>query len=567
MILEATLTADYEPGSNQSGDLACADWRFLLPDMDLKKVVCLGVPRLSALKVLSTISEQIYVVTRGQKMNRPEEIQALGNVIVQKFNELLFKDHSVSLILLATPAEVERVVQERAYLEEMFRILAPGGSIYFENKGLRKIFQVEKKFQKWVENGLNGSQQTFWLTTQSGEMRTALPVSERDISSFFFSNVLFGQSLKKRMLSRAGKMLSKMGLIAYANARRAMLIQNAPPAGSPQQPPKFLQELARESGLDIGRYRYGLSARGKYNSNKIIFYLFDRDAHQAEVIIKMTRTPHFNCRLEHEWEMLSTVKKQGYAAAGTFPDPLMFGYHKDLAVLGQKAMQGHPFRTRTTARTDCPVAADAIAWLTALGKNSANHDLAAPSEVSRTLLKLFDIFNSIYRLSPEHRDFMQRQIERVAGSKQPFPVVFGHGDAGSWNVIVSDAGQALFLDWEAADPRSMPLWDLFYFLRSFGNWISRKQQKSLDTLKNFNENFFQDNDTSRFIRQATHQYCRAVGLDPALIAPMFFTCWMHRALRQATWADSLQEAHFVSVIKMAIEQQDAPGLKGLFSME
>ena len=95
MILEATLTADYEPGSNQSGDLACADWRFLLPDMDLKKVVCLGVPRLSALKVLSTISEQIYVVTRGQKMNRPEEIQALGNVIVQKFDELLFKDHSV----------------------------------------------------------------------------------------------------------------------------------------------------------------------------------------------------------------------------------------------------------------------------------------------------------------------------------------------------------------------------------------------------------------------------------------------------------------------------------------
>ena len=33
--------------------------------------------------------------------------------------------------------------------------------------------------------------------------------------------------------------------------------------------------------------------------------------------------------------------------------------------------------------------------------------------------------------------------------------------------VPNEDGRVVFLDWEAAEARGMPLWDLFYFLRSF----------------------------------------------------------------------------------------------------
>ncbi len=566
IILDSTIKADYEPGTNQSEDLACADWRFLLPSMEIEKVLCIGAPKISTLKVLSKMAGQIYIANAAQTSHIDATLAELNNVTVQEYDELLFKDETVGLILLSNEGAVQRVVEDKKYLHELFRILIPDGSIYFENKGLKKIFKLEKRMEKWLNNGLSASHQKFWLTTQSGEMRTALPVSERDISSFFFQNVLFGQSFKKRMMSKAGRMLSEVGLISYANQKRAMLIQKTAANENAQRPPKFLRELANNAGIDIDRFRFGLSARGKYNSNKIVFYLFDNQRYNAEMIIKMTRIERFNCRLEHEWEMLSTVKSNKFVPDGTYPAPLMFGYHKNLAVLGQSAVKGHPFRTQTSAKPDCPIAADAIKWITTLGKNSANYELASPKEVSKSLIKLFDIFSGIYKLSAAHSDFLRGQIESIAKSKVPFPVIFGHGDAGSWNVIVRD-GKALFLDWEAAEPQGMPLWDMFYFIRSFGNWVSREQHKSLDTLKNFNSNFVEKSPLSELLAKSINQYCDAIKLDKSLVAPMFYTCWMHRALRQATWADNLQTAHFVSVIRMCIDQHKAAGLQSLFTLK
>ena len=60
MILNATLKADYEPGSNQSEDLACDDWRFLLPSMELEKILCIGSPKYATLNVLSLMSKKVF---------------------------------------------------------------------------------------------------------------------------------------------------------------------------------------------------------------------------------------------------------------------------------------------------------------------------------------------------------------------------------------------------------------------------------------------------------------------------------------------------------------------------
>jgi hypothetical protein len=353
-------------------------------------------------------------------------------------------------------------------------------------------------------------------------------------------------------------------LIDFVAPAHASLIVRGRAEASPGRPPRFLCELAAREGLAIDSHRFGLSARGKYNSNKVVFFLFKPGERDAETIVKMTRVEQFNNRLEHEGAMLAEVKQRHLAPAGTYPERLFSGYHKGLAVLGQRAMRGQPFRARTTAGADCPFAASAVEWITALGSRSAVRSRSAGCEAEKQLEALMRLFCGIYRISAAHRAFLGEQIGRIGQRSEPFPIVFNHGDAGSWNIVVNDGGQALFLDWEAAEPRGMPLWDLFYFLRSFGNWASRQASGNLDTLASFRDSFMQAGPLNELLVDAVRHYCEEVGLQRELIGPMLFTCWMHRALRQATWADRLENAHFVNLLRMCIDGRDEPGLVKLF---
>src|SRR3972149_12166713 len=47
-MLKLTLNTKFVPGSNIRGDMACADWRFLLPSLDLAEGLCLGGPSINA---------------------------------------------------------------------------------------------------------------------------------------------------------------------------------------------------------------------------------------------------------------------------------------------------------------------------------------------------------------------------------------------------------------------------------------------------------------------------------------------------------------------------------------
>jgi hypothetical protein len=53
-----------------------------------------------------------------------------------------------------------------------------------------------------------------------------------------------------------------------------------------------------------------------------------------------------------------------------------------------------------------------------------------------------------------------------------------------------------------------------------------------------------------------------------LVEPLFHTCWMHRALKEATRLTSsrLERGHYVSLLRLCIDQREAPTLRRLFSL-
>ena len=58
-MLETTLATRFEPGTNVRGGVVGASWTFLLPSLELERVLCVGVPRLGELRTLARLARDV----------------------------------------------------------------------------------------------------------------------------------------------------------------------------------------------------------------------------------------------------------------------------------------------------------------------------------------------------------------------------------------------------------------------------------------------------------------------------------------------------------------------------
>jgi len=569
-MLENTLSTDFIPGTNLTGGLARASWRFLLPNLELDRIVCFGAPSAATLNVLATMGKEMLVIsTNAPQLDAVRKEVDRRNVTlthVTDFTRLPLPDRSVSLVFLAGKKELANLLLDAVFPAELDRLLKEDGAIYFEVKNLSERSVARRMMQSLAELGFKGLRE-FWLTPFKGELRTAFPLDDR-MSKYLFTNVLYGQSVKKRAMSRAGVLLSQAGLLRHLAPRRAIFVQRSSSQLEKQTPPQYLTALAKKAGVDLSAMSCGLSARGKFNANKNIFYLFDPTKGQkAKAVVKMTRAAEFNKRLENEYRVLAKLHEKGFVEKGAYPEPLFFGAHAGLALLGQMAVYGEPFRSRTKATIDCPIANDALNWIVKLGIASTTAAAATSAEVEAALMKLYRRFAEIYPLSNLEADFLAEQIKTISLVSRKFPLVFQHGDPGTWNMLVSPENRVIVIDWEAGEPEGMPLWDLFYFIRTYGSWMSRVQG-SRDALKNFTHHFLEPSPLHELLAATLNRYCDGVGLATELISPLFFTCWMHRALKESTrlQKDVLPKGTFFTLLRHCIEHRNSAALQALFSL-
>ena len=84
-------------------------------------------------------------------------------------------------------------------------------------------------------------------------------------------------------------------------------------------------------------------------------------------------------------------------------------------------------------------------------------------------------------------------------------------------------------------------------------------------MKGFAGQFLSASPFQRLLIEATEHYRARVGVPAELVEPLFYTCWMHRALKESTrlTAGNLERGHYFSVLSACIEQRAA--LAPLFS--
>jgi hypothetical protein len=401
------------------------------------------------------------------------------------------------------------------------------------------------------------------MAPASGEMRAAAPLDDCRAIAFAESFVA-RPLLRRQLLRRPGRVLSRHRAVMRGLPREGVLAGGGA-AGLTGGPPQYLRSLARSVGVEIEDRRWALVALGDYPSQKVLFFLFAPAGSRPESVVKITRDPRFNPRLENEWQALTLLQERGVGADGTLPRPLFFGVHSGLTVLGESALDGVPFLERTQATAECPYARRALEWLLELGTATASRGRPeAPSDAG--LEPLFERFKRLYGLEAGEEDFLRAQVSALTRAGEGLPLVFQHGDPGPWNVLVTADGRTAFLDWEAAQPQGMPLWDLFHFLRSYSFTISRAAG-TRDALRSFSEQWLEDSAFSRLLAETTSRFCAQTGLAPALVEPLFYVCWMHRALKEAATRppERLQGGRYVNLLRLAVERRGSPALGRILS--
>jgi Phosphotransferase enzyme family len=608
-MLDVTLSTAFVPGVNVRGRVSGANWIFLRPALGTGEVVCLGPPRSSTLATLAQFSHSVLVLHPGGQAldvddvewpKRPENVRLCGFDDVEC---LASRPQSTDVLLVTGWSAVWRLRRDPRLRRAVRRALKPDALVYYEYFGTFDPLRARHLIDH--DRG-----QRFTLTPLRGELHTAVPADDQSMNRFFRESELLESPAPRTMtkivrrattwLARhrvvrpngrpidrvspleggagdqaAGRMAARARPRSTGNSWAQRLVERhgvllgAPAAGLSDSPPQYICDVAAASGISLAGYRWGLAAKGEYTSRKLIFYLADRatgPGSGSHYIAKVVRNPSLNARLENEHRALSQLCADQVVDRETVPHPVFFGHHAGLAILGETVVEGTPFAQHTDATPDCPYLNAAVEWFTALGARTVAPRTFSSAEAAATLGWLSARFTELYHFDRGEREFLAGQIEAIRAAAETLPLTFQHGDPGLWNMLVTPSRRVALLDWEAAEPHGIPLWDLFYFLRSYVVRAAKlaSGRNSLDGLA---DQLLSDTPISRMVATATRRYCRRIGVSEGLVEPLFYSCWMHRAIKEATRlpAEHLGSGHYVNLLRLTIARRRTPALRRLFA--
>ncbi|MEM7114369.1 MAG: phosphotransferase [Chloroflexota bacterium] len=562
-----TLATPFVPGTNLKGKLA-GNWTFLLPSLELESMLCLGVPSQPGLETFERISDRVVVAdgdAQGLQTVDKNDWPSVETVLLNGKPTVPLADNSVDLVYVGSRYDVTK---RSAWLSELRRVLRPEGLLYFEHGGP----MVQEQLSTVTDTVASrlGRPNLYWVTPMMGEMETAVPANDKAIINYFIKNNLYSPAITlPRRVPVVGPALEKTERYIWKNRKLHKRVQRfgvlVGPEGQElsQKMPQYLHDALAKVGLNGDDYRWGILARGLYRTRKVIFFLFDQAADEPKIVVKMTRGANANYRLENEFRGLGEMRDQQLGDAEVIPQPVFLDHHGGLALMGQTVIEGDPFKKRTNHTADCPYVTIALNWLVDLSVKTRQPVPAR--DAAAALDQLYDHYKAIYKPNPTRKAFLDKQMATLREGMAEFPLVFQHGDPGTWNILITENGRPAFLDWEASEPHGMPLWDLYYFLRSYAVGASRTKG-ARNVLAGFEQQFLEESPYTPLIVEWVKKYCEAVNLPADYVEPLFYTCWMHRALKQASrmTEQTVDRGHYIKLLRLCVDRRDAPTLRQLF---
>lgn len=327
--------------------------------------------------------------------------------------------------------------------------------------------------------------------------------------------------------------------------------------GPGERPPRWLVDVTDGVGWDpTGPWTLALP--GAYPSQKAVAVVRPARPGGAAAVVKLAQDPRYDGRVANEARALRALADALPAfAARRAPALLAETRVAGTAAVVEEALLGAPFLEASSLRPDCPLAADAAAAVTELAVASRGRTTGAA--LADALAGLLARYVELQHPPPAVADELARQILVVA-TRTAVPTVVVHGDLGTWNLLVVD-GRVRILDWESAGTGGPPVWDLAHLVRSYA--VRAGRARGLPRAQAIGRHLVKGSPLTRTMAGWMRAHRDSLGIDPELGEALFHTCFLHRAVKEASRLGPGQVGHYGPLCALLVTRRRAPGLRQL----
>jgi hypothetical protein len=548
-VLHRSLAADLQVGTNLRGAVSGGGWLYALPRLEFRSIVCLGAPTDATLATLARAGASVLVVEastrRRQRVERSSGSMRWSAIrVVEDVDAAAIG--SPDLVVAADGRMTRRRTTQLAMALER---LVPDGYAYVATAALDDPVVDRLASARGYRRLAVGPTR--------GEAHSVVPVDDASMRRTLRRLGLEGSATflrHPRLAARERRVRAALPFPRRERERTTVLIgAGSGPAGGL---PDWIRSVAAEGGRDLTGWRWGVAARGEYDSQKVLVLLAPPASPGPTGLVKVTRSSTHADRLENEGVVLEHLGGLP-VATGRAPELWFRGRHADRAILGESMAEGVPFPDSARWEPRCPHLTDALAWLTDLG--AATRAAAPATAVAEALLALLERYVAIHPAPPPETAFLRERFSGLAAVDAPIPTVLQHGDPGIWNLLVDDDGRTVFLDWEAGELDGLPLWDLLYFFRSYAVAASRRAGVR-DRLEAASRHLLATSPLGERFAEAVTTYRARVGVPAEAVEALVYGCWVHRALKEATRMapGHAGEGQYVRLIRRMVSGPTAP---------
>ena len=453
------------------------DWRFLLPEPHLRRVIHLGEPASTLARALGAFSESVEFAD-GQGVS----------------------DSDADLVVAEGAT--------RDQLEAVLPRLASGGSLYWEWPSGGQAPGHEDL--DWLAQRGVSQVRTFWHTPGFEDQRWIVPLDHPGGPAMLLKRRL--PRMPAKFLQKSAELLSRFGMV-----RRRMAISLIGRRGPISHPGTFAHRFA---GLQGKPHPYLVATPSFPSSRTVVFLMEPGPSHEPTMVAKIARVEGGAEALGREADNLRAVHRDCETVeAPRLRAHAIFDRH---AVVLESAVPGRLMQPRVVRRAPTMCVEAIMRWLEDLHRATRVPASDAPGRVLMLLESPLSRLEPIVAHEPAAQELLMR-VRRVTSrlAAPGLPLVFEHGDLSSPNLLLQRDGRAGVLDWELANSHGLPAVDLFFFL-AFVAFARERATTPDQCVKAFRRAFF---GRTAWAKPYIERYAQSVGVPRPALVPLFLLCW------------------------------------------
>jgi hypothetical protein len=226
--------------------------------------------------------------------------------------------------------------------------------------------------------------------------------------------------------------------------------------------------------------------------------------------------------IEREVANLRAVQAGRAGGFDSIPRVVAFEEYLGRPILVETALVGNPLDPAAVRRDQARGCEAVVGWLAELPRPAPGADGVEAGWFHRLVERPLRHFERIFPLSVEEQRLLEQTWELIAPLRDAdLPLVFEHGDLRHPTLLQLKRGAPGVVDWELAEPRGLPTYDLFFFL-TYVAFASRDARKGGEHLAAFHAAFF---GRAAWARTYVAAYAGRLRLPPHTLTPLFVLCW------------------------------------------